>query len=284
MATKASSRTPDARSTTHPRMSGVIAVHPVLAWLRHERQRRERLHRRADRLVLIRGVPPEAGGWAQSFRLVQCSDLRLRAVRDTRGVRQQVANRDRAVRANHLGIRAVAHHHVGGGEFRDEAAHRIGETDPSLLYKRQDGHAREGFGMRRDAKDGVWRHQPTRVPCRSTPPRPRRPGGRLGARGPPPRRSGYRRRTPATIGRCGRCGRLRQRTRTALIRAGQTPLRPRTPIARVRTAPFSSHTTFVSAVAYRPRMLCSRTAARITFASSHDRQACPDEALVPPRY
>ena len=74
---------------------GVVAVDPCLAGLRDERQRAEPLHRVADRLILVGGVPAEARGGAKSLRFVERRDRRLRAVRNAGGVRQQIANRDR---------------------------------------------------------------------------------------------------------------------------------------------------------------------------------------------
>src|SRR5438046_2805794 len=46
---------------------GVVAVGPRFSRLRHERQRAEPLHRRADRLVLVRGVTAVARGWAKTL-------------------------------------------------------------------------------------------------------------------------------------------------------------------------------------------------------------------------
>ena len=48
-------------------------------------------------------------------------------------------------------------------ELGDEVAHRLVELEPALLVERQQGDARDGFGHRVDAEDGVRRHRrPTR--------------------------------------------------------------------------------------------------------------------------
>ena len=74
---------------------GVVAVDVGLARLRDERQRRQPLHRRAGAFVLVRGVPAESRRRSEPLGLVQRRHQRVGAVRDARGVRQQIADRDR---------------------------------------------------------------------------------------------------------------------------------------------------------------------------------------------
>src|SRR5207245_4487844 len=85
-------RTGDARPhelvERHPRRAlgdaaedvGVVAVDPRLARLGDEWQGGKALHRRADRLVLVGGVPAEAGRWAEPLLLVQRRDRGIGAV------------------------------------------------------------------------------------------------------------------------------------------------------------------------------------------------------------
>ncbi len=69
---------PDELVERHPRRAfhdtaqdvDVVAVDPRFARLRDERQRRQPLHRRADRLVLVGGIPAEPSGRAKRFRFV----------------------------------------------------------------------------------------------------------------------------------------------------------------------------------------------------------------------
>ncbi len=50
---------------------GVVAVDPRLTGLRDKRQRAERLHRRANRLGLVRGVPAKPGRRAEALGLIE---------------------------------------------------------------------------------------------------------------------------------------------------------------------------------------------------------------------
>ena len=79
---------PDQLVERHPRGTlgdaaedvGVVAVHPLLAGLRREGQRREPLHRWADRLILVGGIPPPPGGGSEPFGGVQRRDELVGAV------------------------------------------------------------------------------------------------------------------------------------------------------------------------------------------------------------
>ena len=75
---------------------GVVAVDVALAGLRFEGQRAEPFHGRADGFVLVGEVPAETGRGPEALGLVQRGELRLLAVVDARGVREQVADGDRA--------------------------------------------------------------------------------------------------------------------------------------------------------------------------------------------
>ena len=90
-----SSGRPDALSTTAAEDVGVVAVDVPLAGLGVDRQRREPLDRRADRLVLVGEVPASSSPAA-----FHCAAAGPAAVPDARGVRQQVADRDLALRGD----------------------------------------------------------------------------------------------------------------------------------------------------------------------------------------
>src|SRR4030095_442042 len=76
---------------------GVVAVDVLFARLRLERQRPQAFHGRADRLVLVGEIPAETGGEPEALLLVDRVLFGTLAVRDARGVREQVADRDGAL-------------------------------------------------------------------------------------------------------------------------------------------------------------------------------------------
>ena len=146
---------------------GVVAVDPRLARLRDERQRAETLHRVADRLALVGGVPAEASRRAQALRLVHRGDVAIGAVRDAGGMRQEIADGDRPPGWDDLRRRArrrsiVPDRHLRVRKARDVAAHRIVERELAFLQQHQHRGAGNRLGLRGDAEDRGRRHPPPR--------------------------------------------------------------------------------------------------------------------------
>ena len=76
---------------------GVVAVDPLFTGLGDEGQRAQPLHGHAHRFVLVSRVPAEASREAETLSFVEPRDLRLSAVGDAGGVREEHPDRDGAL-------------------------------------------------------------------------------------------------------------------------------------------------------------------------------------------
>src|SRR5205823_14447583 len=108
---------------------GGVAVPPLLAGLRREGQRREPLHRWAERLILGGGIPPPPGGGSEPFGGVQRRDEPVGAVRDAGRVGEQIPDRDGTGRRLDDEAGVALGRDGGVRKGRDEATHRVAQRD-----------------------------------------------------------------------------------------------------------------------------------------------------------
>ena len=146
---------------------GVVAVDERFTGLCDEGQGTEPVHGRADRFVLVGGVPAEARGGSESGRAIARGDRGVGAVRDARRVCEQVEDRDPSPRRCERAAGVRARRHGGAREARQPARDGIGERDPPFLDEHHDRAARDRLGLRRDAEDRIGPH---RLPCLAIPP------------------------------------------------------------------------------------------------------------------
>ena len=142
---------------------GVVPVDPGLAGLRDERESAESIHRLADRLVLVRGVPTEPRHRTERRCGVALADETLRAVRDAGRVREQVEDRDRAARRSERASAVGAARHARVRETGDPTGDRIAERDATLLDEHQRSDARQRLGLRCDPEYRVGAHRAVRL-------------------------------------------------------------------------------------------------------------------------
>jgi hypothetical protein len=89
--------------------------------------------------------------------------MRIGAVRDAGAVREQVADGDLAARRREHAAGVGARGDGGAREAREPAGDGIAERELSLLDEHEDGGAREGLRLRRDAEDRVGGHRLARL-------------------------------------------------------------------------------------------------------------------------
>ena len=94
-------------------------------------------------------------------RVLVVLDLRRRLIRHARGMRQQVAYRDRMLRhAQPVFIRPVVGHHPLPLELRQIHLHRIAQRELAFIRQHHDPNRRHRLGHRHDLKNRVLGHGP----------------------------------------------------------------------------------------------------------------------------
>ena len=129
---------------------GRVAVDPAFTGLGVEGKRSHAPHRFANRLFPVGEVP------AGDLRFGPFLGGRPLAVADPRGMGEQVPDGDRPPRRHDV----VGPIGVGAGDrglpvFREIAADRVRDQQPSVLLQDHDGHAHERLGLGSDPKDVV---------------------------------------------------------------------------------------------------------------------------------
>src|SRR5205823_1182575 len=139
---------------------GVVAIDPGLTGLGDERYRSEPLHRVADRLVLVGGIPPEPGSGPEPFSFVERCHVALRPVRNAGGVSQKVADGNGTLGWNDRDAAVIPKRHGGPGIGREESTHRVVDSDLALFDEGENRRGRDGLRLRGDAEDRVGPHAP----------------------------------------------------------------------------------------------------------------------------
>ena len=142
-----------------PQHIGVVAVDPPLPGLCDEGEGAESIHRGADRLAFVGGVPPEAGGRAEPGGAIALGDDRIGAVGDPGGVGEEIEDRDLPLGRGDQRPGVTAGGDGGAREGGEPFRGRIAERDPALFDEHHDPSAHERLGLRGDAEDRVGGHR-----------------------------------------------------------------------------------------------------------------------------
>ena len=148
--TNSSSGSPRSDLDDRAQNVGRVAVDPAFAGLGVEGKRGHAPHRFANRLFPVGEVP------AGDLRFGPFLGGGPLAVTDPRGMGEQVPDADRPP-GRHDVVRPIG---VGAGDrgllvFREIAADRVRDQQPSVLLQDHDGHAHDRLGLGRDPKDVI---------------------------------------------------------------------------------------------------------------------------------